>query len=427
MLAHQHLELPMELLDLADAVRLLAEKIAPLNESDRVPVTAALGRVTAQTETAPRDIPAFANSAMDGYAIRFAETDFNASPPYLFRRIGTSFAGRGFAGTVAAGETVRVFTGAPLPEGCDTVVIQENVRAQDARDAAGNTAQTVELLVRPARADWVRNAGHDLNAGATIFAAGCALAPQHLGLATAAGLTELAVVRRPRIAIFSNGDELIEPGTALAPGQIYDSNRVTLAALLARLPVTVIDLGRAADNLGAINAALDRARDAHADLVLCSGGVSVGDADLVREVVAARGSIEFWKIALKPGKPLAFARLGDAWFIGLPGNPVSTFITFLTVVRPAIDRLCGIAQQSPVMFPARLQQDIHREAGRLELQRGYVTAHADGSLEVRNTGNQSSGMLSSICAANCFIWLPRTQGDVRAGETVSILPFAGYL
>ena len=408
----------MELLDLSNAVQLLAEKIPALTEVDRVPLNRALDRVTARTEYAPRDIPGFANSAMDGYALRFVAADFSSPPPYRFNCIGASFAGHGFAGEAMGGQVIRIFTGAPLPNGCDTVIIQENTQ----RDG-----DLVTLLERPKQGEWVRNASHDLARGAAIFPAGTRLAPHHIGLAAAAGLTEIAVIRRPRVAVFSNGDELITPGTDLGPGQIYDSNRITLIALLERLSVTVIDLGRAPDDTAAIDVVLDRARQERADLVLCSGGVSVGDADLVRDVVSARGKIEFWKIALKPGKPVAFAQIEDAWFIGLPGNPVSTFITFQTLVRPAIDALCGIAPHATLKFNARLSHDIQREAGRLELQRGILSTHEDGSLVVRNTGNQSSGMLSSICAANCFIWLERHVGNLHAGDHVSVVPFDGFL
>ena len=408
----------MELLDLDAAVRLLRTKVQPLADVDRIPLSAALGRVTARAEHAPRDIPAFANSAMDGYALHFNAADFSAPPPHRFPCVGVSYAGRGFAGAVPQGAVVRIFTGAPLPADCDTVVIQENTTTD---------GDVVQLLQKPVAGDWVRHAGHDLARGDTIVSAGTRLAPQHLGLAAAAGLTDIAVVRKPRIAFFSNGDELVDPGTTLAPGQIYDANRVTLAALLERLSVTAIDLGRAADTTAAIDEVLDRASAARADIVLCSGGVSVGDADLVRGVISRRGSIEFWRIALKPGKPVAFARVEGAWFIGLPGNPVSTFIAYLTLVRPAIEQLCGIAAAAPARFQARLLHDLRRDAGRLELQRGILGVDDDGTPTVRNTGNQSSGMLSSICAANCFIWLDREVGDVSAGEHVTVVPFAGYL
>ena len=408
----------MELLTLDEAVRLLTARIQPFSDVERVPLAQALGRITARTEHAPRNIPAFTNSAMDGYALRYDPSRFAGPAPYVFQLVGTSYAGHAFAGITDASDIVRIFTGAPLPTDCDTVVIQENVTAN---------GTTVALHTAPQQGDWVRHAGHDLSRDAVIVAAGTRLAPQHLGLAAAAGLTEIAVMRQPRVAFFSNGDELVDPGAALAAGQIYDANRVTLAALLNRLPVTSIDLGRAADNAAAIHATLDRARAAQADLVLCSGGVSVGDADLVRGVVSARGRIEFWRIALKPGKPVAFAQLDGAWFIGLPGNPVSTFITFLTLVRPAILALCGVTNVTQTTFPARLGHDLKREAGRLELQRGVMSVDASGQLTVHNTGNQSSGMLSSICAANCFIWLDRQVGNLSAGESVPILPFNGFL
>lgn len=408
----------MELLTLDEAVRLLTARIQPISDVERVPLAAALGRVTARTEHAPGNIPAFANSAMDGYALRYEASLFAGAAPHDFQLIGTSYAGHAFAGKTKAHEIVRIFTGAPMPADCDTVVIQENV---------ATSGTTVQLLTTPQQGDWVRHAGHDLSRGAAIVKAGISLAPQHLGLLAAAGLTEVAVIRRPRVAFFSNGDELVDPGVDLAAGQIYDANRVTLAALLVRLPVTVIDLGRAADSEAAIHAILDRAGAEQADLVLCSGGVSVGDADLVRGVVNVRGTIEFWRIALKPGKPVAFAQLDGAWFIGLPGNPVSTFITFLTLVRPAIFALCGVTNDAPTTFQALLGHDIKRDAGRLELQRGVMSVDGNGQLTVHNTGNQSSAMLSSICAANCFIWLDQHVTNLRAGDAVPIVPFSGFL
>ncbi len=427
----------MSLLDLDDALLRMRSLLTPVPEIERLPLEAALGRSCANELCAPADIPSFANSAMDGYAVQW-HTQLGQQAPVELKQIGTSFAGRAFTDRLMQRtECVRIFTGAPLPQGADTVVIQENVRAEHDRIT----------VLEPARpGQWVRMAGHDLRAGAIVVAAGTRLRAQHIGLCTAAGLTHVDVRRRLRVAIMSNGDELIDAGQPLAAGQIYDSNRATLKALLASEPVTVIDLGRVADTEAAIQSSIDQARTHAADLLLCSGGVSVGDADLVRQVVQRNGDIDFWRIAIKPGKPLAFARLhplqsappaavfaadahapGACWFIGLPGNPVSTFITYQTIVRAAIDHLAGVAPRAATIVKAQLQHAIDKDAGRLELQRGVLTTDPDGSARVRNTGNQSSGMLSSIVAANCFILLPREQGAAADGDWVQVLPFEGAL
>jgi molybdopterin molybdotransferase len=418
----------VSLLDLGDALARLHTLLDPVAEVAHVPLPDALGRCCAEAVHAPADIPAFANSAMDGYAVRW-QPALAATLPVRLRRIGTSFAGHAFDGTLTDPATcVRIFTGAPLPDGADTIVIQENTRAD---------GDEVTLLEPARHGQWVRAAGHDLRAGALVVAAGTRLEAQHIGLCAAAGVSTIAVRRSVRVAVLSNGDELVDPGTALAPGQIYDSNRATLKAMLAAEPVEVLDLGRVGDHTDAIQAALDRARTGGADLVLCSGGVSVGDADLVREVVQRNGEIDFWRIAIKPGKPLAFARLDAtgttaaggraAWFIGLPGNPVSTFITYQAIVRPAIRRLAGIDAAALPMLRARAAHRIEKDPGRLEWQRGVLHVDAEGRTAVRNTGNQSSGMLSSVVAANCFIVLARDQGDVEEGTEVQVLPFAGAL
>ena len=427
----------MSLLDLDDALLRIRSLLTCVAETERLPLDAALGRSCAKDLRAPADIPSFANSAMDGYAVQW-HAALEQQVPIELTQIGASFAGHAFAGRLTQPtDCIRIFTGAPMPEGADTVVIQENVRAAGDR---------ISVLEPATKGQWVRMAGHDLRAGALVVGAGTRLRAQHIGLCTAAGLTHVEVRRTVRVAVMSNGDELIDAGQPLAPGQIYDSNRATLKALLASEPVTVIDLGRVADTEAAIQSAIDLARAQAADLLLCSGGVSVGDADLVRQVVQRNGEIDFWRIAIKPGKPLAFARLqplasappaespahtahapGACWFIGLPGNPVSTFITYQTIVRAALDHLAGITPRAATIVAAQLQHAIERDAGRLELQRGILTIGADGGARVRNTGNQSSGMLSSVVAANCFILLPREQGAAAEGDWVQVLPFEGAL
>lgn len=404
-----------ELQDLDTAVTALCGRLQPIVEVEQVSLLAARGRYLARGLHAVAPVPGFANSAMDGYALD--ATLLAAGLPRL-RVIGHSRAGHPAPRSPGAGECVRIATGAPLPPGANAVVIQENTRVID---------DMVEVLVPPAINQWVRAPGHDFAAGSTVAQAGTRLEARHIGLIAAAGFATIDVVRRPRICVLSTGDELREPGQTLLPGQIHDANRYTLLTLLQEAGASAIDGGRVADSAAAVRAALDAAAAHNCDLILTSGGVSVGDPDFVGRVLDADGEVEFWKVAVKPGKPLLFARYRGCWVIGLPGNPVSTFVTFTTVVRAALATLCGAPPPAPPVLRLPLEHAIGKEAGRLEFQRGIIRHDASGRIGVASTGNQSSGMLSSICAANCFIRLPRAAADLAAGSLVDVMPFHGCL
>lgn len=396
----------------------LAEVLAvvePVRGHERVALRAALGRVLHADVVSAVDVPAHANSAMDGYALDGARLP--AAGETGFSVAGTAWAGRPFDGTLPDGACVRIMTGAPLPPGTDTVVMQEDVRREGdvALIGSGN---------RPGQ--HVRAAGEDLAAGQSALPAGTRLMPAQLGLLASLGMAEVDVRRRPRVAFFSTGDELQPVGSGLAHGQIYDSNRYTLWGMLARLGVEIMDLGIVRDERAELDAALAAAaRDA--DVVITSGGVSVGEADFVTDALASAGEVNFWTVAMKPGRPVAFGRLADAWFFGLPGNPVSVMATFYQLVQPALERLAGIARPAPaVLLEAVCRDRIRKKPGRREFQRGVLQPRPDGGYEVATTGHQGSGVLRSMAEANCFIVLPEESGDVATGDRVLVQPFSSF-
>jgi molybdopterin molybdotransferase len=329
---------------------------------------------------------------------------------------GTSFAGRPYEGAVPAGACVRIFTGAAVPAELDAVAIQEHC-------IASGDAVTVSKAV--SSGENVRPAGHDVARGTRLMSAGRRLNPFDLGWLAASGLTDVPVFRRVRLGVFSNGDELVEPGGTLGPGRIFDANRVAVGALLEALPVELRDYGIVPDDRQSIRRVLAQA-DTECDLVITSGGVSVGEADWVREVVSEIGSLRLWKLNLKPGKPLAYGRLRRAQLFGLPGNPVSTIVTALLLVRPVLMRRCGGQPERPLEIDAVLRGALRHDRGREEFQRGTLRAEG-GRLHVQVTGDQSSNRLGSFGAANCLIRIPKERGDVADGETVTVLPFRGLL
>jgi molybdopterin molybdotransferase len=400
-------------LDLDEAVRIILERMRPLTAASTVGLTDALGRVLAAPAVAPMSLPPFPASAMDGYALRSSDA---RAPGAELTVIGASLAGHPFAGPVSAGTCVRIFTGAVLPTGADAVAMQENCHAD---------ADTMSLRnsVRPG--ENVRPAGHDIQAGASMMDEGRRLGAFEVGWLAAAGIGSVQVRARPRVGILSSGDELRDPGEALSAGAIYDANRTLVTALLRTLPVDVLDFGIVPDQRDPIANTLQKA-DHDCDVVISSGGVSVGDADWVRAVVGELGALELWRLNLKPGKPLAFGRLRHATFFGLPGNPVSAVITLLLVVRPALERLCGMAPSAPLMVSAHLDTPIEHQAGREEYQRASYTI-TDRGLSVSVSGDQSSNRLASFASANCLIRVPKDVGDLPAGSEVIILPFRGLL
>ena len=403
--------------------QLILDTVRPITGSERLPLCNALGRVLAETILSPIDVPAHDNSAMDGYGLR--ADDLAADGDTTLEIAGTALAGQPFDARLQPGQCVRIMTGARVPAGVDTVVMQEVARA-----AAGR----VTLPPGQRKGQNIRRAGEDLRAGTPALPAGRLLRPAELGLIASLGIGEVAVRRRLRVAFFSTGDEIVSIGSAAREGQIYDSNRYTLFGMLTRLGFDVIDIGVVRDDPHTLETTL---RDAatRADAIITSGGVSVGEADFTRDVMARLGEVLFWKIAMKPGRPLAFGRIGKpdaegdggAWLFGLPGNPVAAMVAFYQFARPALLRLAGV---DPVAEPPLLQvgctQAIRKAPGRTEFLRGVL--FRDGAdWKVRTTGPQGSGLLSSMADANCFIVLGQTQGNVAAGDLVQVQVLDGIV
>ncbi len=402
-------------LTIADARQILFETLSPVAGREFVSVRQALGRILFNNVVAPFDVPAHTNSAMDGYAVRIG--DLSPDGETRLTVIGTAFAGNAFRGEVGAGQAVRVMTGAVLPSGADTVVVQECVSVEG--DAlfipAGQTA-----------GQNVRLAGEDLAQGTPALPAGKRLGPAEIGLLASLGIGEVIVRRRLRVAFFSTGDEIASINQPLRPGEVYDSNRYTLYGLLSKLGVELIDMGVVRDDPAALERALLDA-SAQADVILTTGGVSVGDADYVRELIARNGEVSFWKLNIKPGRPLAFGRVGNVWLFGLPGNPVSAMVTFCEVVLDALLRLmgCDPLPERPV-FNVPCVSRIDKSPARREFARGILFAD-NGVWKVRLAGSQGSGVLSSMSRANCFIVLPEDAGNVNEGDRVDVQPFDGLV
>ncbi len=399
------------------AQALIRQFLSPVTAVERLHVRAALGRVLAEPIVSPIAVPGHDNSAMDGWALRFA--DLVPGSATTLRRIGESFAGRPFAGEVRAGEAVRIFTGAVMPGGTDTVVMQERAQASERGVTIGAGAVTKVGQNR-------RLAGEDLAAGQVVFERGQPLRPAELGMLASIGIGAVSVYRRLRVAFFSTGDELRSVGSALREGEIYDSNRYTLFGMLERLGCDALDMGVVPDVPAQLEAAFTMAA-ANADVVITSGGVSVGEADYVKMLLDKLGEVVFWKLAMKPGRPLAYGRVGGAHFFGLPGNPVAVMVTFYAFVRDALRVLQGERDVQPVpRFKARLAAPIRKLPGRVEFQRGILAAAADG-YEVRPTGEQGSAILSSMSRANCFIVLPTASGDLTTGTMVDVQVLEGLI
>ncbi len=406
---------PKGLLTVEQARQRIAALVTPLSGSEQLPIRSALGRILATPIISTINVPPYTNSAMDGYALRGA--DLPASGETRLRVIGRAMAGAPFAGTVGAGEAVRIMTGAAMPEGADTVLMQEVVQVDGDHIQIGSGHKA---------GDNVRHAGEDMAVGATVLAPGKQLLPAELGVLASLGIPEVRVYRRLRVAFFSTGDELRSLGEPLEAGQIYDSNRYTLHGMLTRLGVELLDLGVIRDDREAIRQAF-RDAAAQADVVITSGGVSVGEADFVKQTLDELGQVDFWKIAMKPGKPLAFGKLGAALFFGLPGNPVSVMATFYEFVQPALQIMQGMTAPLSLIVRVPCATTLKKQAGRLEYQRGILQADANGVLTVSGSGRQGSHVLSSMSKANCFIILAAESTGVQAGELVEVQPFAGLI
>lgn len=394
-----------------DQARLFIRKfLAAPGKQESVALNEALKRTLAEDILSPMNVPPHDYSAMDGYAVRHADV---ASAPCKLKLIGSAFAGRPFAGQIAAGECVRIMTGALIPAGCDCVIMQEDVKTDGA---------TVEITKTHRLGENIRLTGEDIAKGSVVLACGQVIRPAEMGLLASLGFSRIPVYPKLKVALLSTGDELQQPGSALEPGRIYDSNRFTLMGLLEELGVEAIDLGTIRDDRASLKAALLDAAG-RADAIISSGGVSVGEADFVKQLLDEIGEVVFWKIAMKPGKPLAYGKIGNSHFFGLPGNPVAVMVTFLQFVRDALRVLMGQQPQPPLELQAVNTSRIRKAPGRMEFQRGILGRNENNELVVRTTGEQGSGILSSMSKANCFIILPATQGNVEAGSVVQVQPF----
>ena len=400
----------------AKARAFIHQFLSPVDGVLRVPIRSALGRVIAEDILSPMNVPSHRNSAMDGWAVRGA--DLAAQAEVTLEEIGASFAGKPFAGRVGAKQCVRIMTGGVVPEGTDTVVMQERAQA---------SGKSITFAPGQKTGQHVREAGEDLAAGSVALTKGRTVRPAELGLIASLGIGEVAVYRRLRVAFFSTGDELKGIGTTLGAGEIFDSNRYTLHGMLTRLGCEPLDMGVVRDDPALLEAAFGIAA-ANADVVITSGGVSVGEADFVKDMLGKLGEVVFWKIAMKPGRPLAYGKIGAAHFFGLPGNPVSVMVTFYQFVRDALLVLGGANPVEPVAtFTATCSARLKKAPGRTEFQRGILSRHADGTMSVRPTGEQGSGILKSMSDANCFIVLGDHTGNVEPGTPVEVQPLEGLV
>ncbi len=392
----------------------LARLVVPVTQAESVGVLDALGRVLAKDLVSPISVPPHDNSAMDGYAFDGAQL---AQGALQLEVVGTALAGKAWQGSVRYGQCVKIMTGAVMPAGLDTVVPQEFTKA-----LADGRVEIPAGLLQPG--DNRRCKGEDLMEGRPALRAGERIGPAACGLVASLGIPRVDVLRRLKVACFSTGDEILSFGEAPREGAVYDSNRYTVHGLLTRLGCEVIDLGVVRDEPALLEQAF-RDAAARADAIITSGGVSVGEADFTKAMMKKLGDVAFWKIAMRPGRPMAVGRIGDAALFGLPGNPVAVMVTFLAFVRPALLRMMGARVTEPVLLKAHSAEAMRKKPGRTEYQRGIVTRTPDGRLEVRTTGNQGSGVLSSMVQANGLIVLHHGQGNVAVGDEVDVMMFEG--
>ncbi|PKH02861.1 molybdopterin molybdotransferase [Psychromonas sp. MB-3u-54] len=378
------------------------------------PLAQALGYALAQEIKSPLNVPSFNNSAMDGYAVNRADLiNCSAEKPVTLKQVGQSFAGAPYRGQLTSGDCIRIMTGAVMPDCADSVVMQERTTAKDG---------LISFTQCPKLADNVRLAGEDIKLGQRVLCQGHKLTPRDIPLIASLGFADIRVFSKLKVAVISSGDELKNVGETLAEGDIYDSNRYGIIALLSRLNVDIIDFGIVKDDKNRLREAFTNA-DQQADVVISSGGVSVGEADFIKDILLELGSINFWKLAIKPGKPFAFGKLPSSVFFGLPGNPVSAMVTLYQLAVPAMATLSGLNPQPAIRFSAIAQEKFKKSPGRTDFQRAVYSVNDNGQLVVQSTGHQGSGVFSSMSQSNCFIVLEQDRGDVSAGETVIIEPF----
>ncbi len=397
-------------MSVAQARLFIKQFLSPVREAETLPIRESLGRVLAEDIVSPSNVPNHNNSAMDGFAFKFSAN------LKTLKIIGTAFAGQPFMGNLNAGECVKIMTGAVIPAGADTVVMQERIAIKSDR---------ITLLEETKQGANVRLAGEDLRIGQTVLTKGHLMKPADLGLVASLGIAEIPVYRKLKVAFFSTGDELVGVENPLQEGQIYDSNRYTLYGMLTRLGAQISDLGNVPDDPAQLEATLLQAAQNN-DVVITSGGVSVGEADYMKALLAKHGQVLFWKMNMKPGRPLAYGKIASAHYFGLPGNPVATMVTFYQFVREALLMLQGASPKPLPMLMVECTEPIKKATGRTEYQRGVLYDDA-GVWKVKPTGNQGSGILSSMSAANCFIVLDEAAGNHAAGELVKIQVLEGMI
>ncbi len=405
-------------LPVEQAQAIIGAFVAPVQAIEQVALRSALDRILARNIISPINVPAHDNSAMDGYALR--GSDLHPDQPVTLQVVGTAYAGDATEVPVLAGQCLRIMTGAVMPAKCDTVIPQEFC------DTGDGSITIAAGVVRTG--DNRRLAGEDLKHGSVALAAGTMIRPADLGLLASLGVAEVPVRRRLRVAFFSTGNELRSIGETLDAGCVYDSNRYTLYGMLTRLGCDVIDMGVVKDDEASLEVAMRIACE-NADAIITSGGVSVGAADYTREIMARLGDVSFWKIGMRPGRPMAFGQVSSngksAYLFGLPGNPVAVMVTFYFIARAALLRMMGAADTPLPMLQAISQAPIRKKSGRTEYQRGIVSRDATGRAQVRITGAQGSGILRSMAEANCMVVLADAQGNVNVGDTVDVVMFDG--
>ena len=401
-------------LSVSEAKQHISNLVLPLTAWEKRNLRDALGRILHQPVISPINVPPHNNSAMDGYAIHSADITADS---FTVQQVGTAFAGQPFNGKIQRGECIRIMTGAMMSADCDTVIMQEQVEID---------GDTITIHGQHQAGQNVRLAGEDLKTGEAVLAEGHKITAADLGLIASLGIGEITVKRRLRVAFFSTGDELRSIGETLKEGQIYDSNRYTLYGMLKRLDVDMLDMGVVPDQKQTLREALQLASQ-QADVVITSGGVSVGDADYVKEILAELGHVDFWKIAMKPGRPLAFGKINNALFFGLPGNPVSVMVTFYQFVSTALQQLAGEAIQPNLVMDVPCVTKKKTRPGRFEFQRGILFNNDQGQLQVKTTGEQGSGILRSMSEANCFILLDEDCDGITPDTMVTVQPFSGLI
>lgn len=397
-------------MSVAQARTYIQQFITPVAETETVAIRESLGRVLAESVTSPNNVPNHNNSAMDGFAFKHEDGI------KLIKIIGTAYAGKPFEGQVSASECVKIMTGAVIPAGADTVVMKEKTV---------NKGEYINLLDEPTKGANVRSAGEDLQKGQTVLQSGHQMQAADLGLVASLGIAEVVVHRQLKVAFFSTGDELVSVGQPLDEGQIYDSNRYTIFGMLSQLNVQISDLGAIPDKPELLEETLLNAASEH-DAVITSGGVSVGEADYMKMLLDKHGQVLFWKMNMKPGRPLAYGKVNNAQYFGLPGNPVSTMVTFYQFVQQALQSLMGITLSATPTFQVECTAAIKKDKGRTEFQRG-ILFEDNGQWKVKPIAKQGSGILSSMSQANCFIVLSEETGNCDAGSTVNVQPFKGVI